>query len=125
MQNYKNSLHSPNALIKRNLIKLTSLNILNLKYRFKIMLFILIPASLIFSTCNKDDENGGMTEIESITSRLVKDINPDSLESSVVWLQGMGTRFALANNHRDIAVKIRNRFERLEFDNCSIDSFMQ
>ena len=128
MQNYKNSLHSLNALIKRNLIKIASLSIRipenKNKVRLIFILFIIIPASLIVSTCSKDEENRDRELKEALTTRLIKDINADSLQSVVQWLQGMGTRFALADNHRDVAVNIKNRFIRLGYNDCRLDSFM-
>jgi Zn-dependent M28 family amino/carboxypeptidase len=36
----------------------------------------------------------------------------------------MGTRFALAGNHRSVAVRIRNRFAGLGYTDVSLDSFL-
>jgi hypothetical protein len=39
-------------------------------------------------------------------------------------MQDMGTRFALADNHRDVAMKIKNRFIMIGYADAVIDSFM-
>jgi Zn-dependent M28 family amino/carboxypeptidase len=38
-------------------------------------------------------------------------------------MQDMGTRFALAGNHRDIAIRIRNRFTGMGYNDVRLDSF--
>jgi len=120
MQNYKNSLHSLNTPIKRNEShpdqKIMKIN------RFHIFLFIIIPVSIIGSTCNKD-ENDSLSENERLTTRFNEEINADSLRSYVTWLQDIGTRFALADNHRDVALRIKQRYSDLGFSDCRLDSF--
>jgi Zn-dependent M28 family amino/carboxypeptidase len=41
-----------------------------------------------------------------------------------MWLQQMGTRFALAGNHRDVAMKIRQKYIDIGYADCRLDSFM-
>ena len=74
------------------------------KFSFLPVLVILLAALL--AGCQKEPE---MTK-EEFVSYLTAQVSSDNLESSVRWLEGMGTRFALAENRRDVAVKIRNRF---------------
>ncbi|MBK8883221.1 MAG: M20/M25/M40 family metallo-hydrolase [Bacteroidales bacterium] len=87
-----------------------------------VLLFIL-GITLFLVTCTKDD---GSEEIEweSITRKLTNDISADSLQSYVSWLEGMGTRFTLADNHRDVALQIQKKFKMLGYSNCRLDSFM-
>lgn len=85
----------------------------------------LFPALLVISLaaflagCQKEPE---MTREEFI-SYLSGEVSSDNLESSVRWLEGMGTRFALAENRRDVAVKIRDRFISMGYYGASLDSF--
>lgn len=81
------------------------------------VLVILLAAFL--TGCQKEPE---MTREEFI-SYLTTQVSSDNLESSVRWLEGMGTRFALAENRRDVAVKIRNRFISMGYFGASLDSF--
>ena len=76
--------------------------------------------SLIFTFCRKDDENEGK-EAEIIS--MLKEINADSIKAHVTWLEAMGTRFALADNHRSVALRIRNKFIGMGYANASLDSF--
>jgi|WetSurMetagenome_2_1015567.scaffolds.fasta_scaffold00160_15 hypothetical protein len=87
--------------------------------------FILILTTLIlFVTGCKKDEESGQEKKERITQELNDQINADTLNSIVVWLENMGTRFALADNHRNVALKIRKRFISMGYENTRIDSFM-
>lgn len=85
----------------------------------------LFPALLVMSLaaflagCQKEPE---MTR-EEFVSYLADQVSSDNLESSVRWLEGMGTRFALAENRRDVVVKIRNRFISMGYYGASLDSF--
>jgi hypothetical protein len=93
------------------------------KYRRLIFIVSIILISILVSTCKKDEE----TEVER-KERFINEINSeisaDSLRSVVSWLQGMGTRFALADNRRVVAMNIKKRFERLGYSDCRLDSFM-
>jgi len=74
----------------------------------------------IIVSCNKYDElSFEEQQIDNITSA----INSDSLEAQVTWLQNMGTRFAFANNHKDVAQKIKGRFLRMGYTDAKLDSF--
>ena len=61
---------------------------------------------------------------DSITLVLNSTMNADSIEKTVVWLQEMGTRFALAPNSREVALKIRNKFIKMGYIDSRLDSFM-
>jgi bacterial leucyl aminopeptidase len=94
------------------------------KYKFIIKTVIFI-AVIIFITasCSKEEVPGKLSKDELINS-LKDDISADTLKSLVTWMQGLGTRFALASNHRDIAVKIKNRFIRIGYPETILDSFL-
>lgn len=55
---------------------------------------------------------------------IIDEVSADSLKSDVIWLQNMGTRFALAQNHRNVAVQIRDRFRRMGYASAELDSFI-
>ncbi|MDM8002299.1 MAG: M20/M25/M40 family metallo-hydrolase [Bacteroidota bacterium] len=80
---------------------------------------LVISLAVFLSGCQKEPE---MTR-EEFVSYLSGQVSADNLESSVRWLEGMGTRFALAENRRDVAVKIRNRFISMGYYGASLDSF--
>ena len=95
-----------------------------MKNNYTIALILLLTSSIaLFTACSRD-EDPDLVRKEVITRMLNDDIKCDSLEAYVAWMQGMGTRFALADNHRDIAVKIRDMFIRVGYDNARLDSFM-
>ncbi|MBN1386967.1 MAG: Zn-dependent exopeptidase M28 [Bacteroidales bacterium] len=87
------------------------------KHLFPVMAFLIILAS-----CAKEET---LEEIrESITLDLIQDINADSLESYVTWMQNMGTRFCLSDNRRKVAVDIRDKFRSFGYTTAYLDSFL-
>jgi hypothetical protein len=86
-----------------------------------ILLFLSV-ASLLLTTCGKDEDSEELRK-ESITINLNEDINADSLRSVVTWFQDKGTRFALSGNHRALAQSIMLRFKMMGYANTRIDSF--
>jgi bacterial leucyl aminopeptidase len=89
------------------------------------ILNILILTGLIFtlSKCTKYEDPEKLRK-EAVTIQLNSEISADSLKSFVSWMQGMGTRFALSDNHRDVALKIKRRFIGMGYSDTRIDSFM-
>lgn len=59
-----------------------------------------------------------------MTLDLIEDVNADSLESYVTWMQNMGTRFCLSDNRREVAVKIRDKFRSFGYAAAYLDSFL-
>jgi hypothetical protein len=86
-------------------------------------IFIIAVLLTTLNTSCKREELTNEERKEIITRQLNDAISSDTLESIVTWLQNMGTRFALADNHRNVAVKIRNRFRRMGYSDARIDSF--
>lgn len=80
---------------------------------------LVISLAAAFAGCQKEPE---ITR-EEYVSYLADHISSDNLESSVRWLEGMGTRFALADNRRDVAEQIRKRFVSLGYGSAALDSF--
>lgn len=86
-------------------------------------LLIILGLTLLIVTCTRDEDSEAVLR-ESLTRKLTEDINADSLESYVTWMEGMGTRFALADNHRDVAMAILMKFKTLGYSNTRLDSFL-
>jgi len=87
-----------------------------------ITVLLMLGITLFIVTCTKDeDQEAG--DRESITRQLTGEINADSLQAYVVWLENMGTRFALADNHRDVAVEIVRRYKSIGYSDTRLDSF--
>lgn len=89
------------------------------------MLFILAAFSMftvLLTDCRKDDDDRQAARETTVRSML-DEIRIDSLESYVGWLEGMGTRFALAENHRSVAMSIKNKFISFGYSDARLDSF--
>lgn len=86
-----------------------------------ILYTFLVITALLFHGCKKIEEE--QSEKVLATTMLTDDINADSLKSHIEWLESMGTRFALAENRRSVAVMIRNRFISYGYTDARLDSF--
>ena len=89
----------------------------------KPVFFLLLILSIMFLTteCTKDDTE--KERKEALIQDMLDEISADSLEADVTWFQDMGTRFTLTDNHRSVAVKIRNRFRSIGYPEARLDSF--
>jgi len=85
---------------------------------FSALLFVTV---LIIPGCTKEDSED--KKKEELIFSILDDIKADSLEADVTWLQNIGTRFALADNHRNVAVKIKKKFIQMGYSNTRLDSF--
>jgi hypothetical protein len=82
---------------------------------YSVLIFILIA-----SGCTKPDKE----EIkEQYISGIVNEINADSLLNYVTLMQNMTTRFMLADNHRQVAVRLKNKFIQIGYVDTKLDSF--
>jgi hypothetical protein len=84
--------------------------------------FIAVLLTSLNTGCKREELTNEERK-EIITRQLADAISSDTLESIVTWLQNAGTRFALADNHRNVALKIRNRFRMMGYSDTRIDSF--
>ena len=64
-----------------------------------------------------------LTKKAAVLAAVKPKQNADSIKKNVQWLEGMGTRFALANNRKEIAISIKNKFLEYGMSNTTIDSF--
>ncbi len=94
---------------------------MKIKSSSKQILFLILLV-IVTATCSKEEDSEKIRK-EKITSSLNSDISADTLESFVLWMQNMGTRFALSDNHRDVAVKIKKRFINMGYPDARLDSF--
>lgn len=78
---------------------------------------------LVLTMCQKDEGDNVTERKEAFIKEVLDDIKADSLEAHLNWLQAMGTRFALAENHRDVAIRIRNKFRGMGYADAELDSF--
>jgi len=93
-----------------------------MKYSRSILTMLLIAATITVTSCTKDKEPV-KSQKELTTLALTAEVSADSLEKYVKWMEGMGTRWALADNHREVAVKIKNKFIQLGYPDTKLDSF--
>lgn len=63
------------------------------------------------------------TENDSLISALTFQVNADSIESYISFLESMGTRFLIAPNRKEVADAIADKFLELGADRVRIDSF--
>lgn len=85
----------------------------NLSVLSVVLIFIGLTA------CQKDPDELREARVQD----LISEVKADSLKSYVRWLEGMGTRFALADNHREVAEQIRDRFVSFGYPSARLDSF--
>ncbi len=65
----------------------------------------------------------GNPTIDSLVAVYVQYVNPDSIQSYQQSLEDFGTRFCLAENRREVAVWIKNKFISFGYENTRLDSF--
>lgn len=60
---------------------------------------------------------------DSTISEMVNQVNVDSVENYIRFLEDMGTRFMIAPNRKEVAEAIEGKFNALGIENTRIDSF--
>lgn len=79
--------------------------------------YILLIA--IFFSCKKENE---LSPEKAFTLGFLNEISAENIKNTMGWLQGMNTRFAIADNHREVSQKIKNKFIALGYE-VEVDSF--
>jgi len=64
------------------------------------------------------------SQSDSIISAYLTQVNSDSVESYIRFLEDKGTRFMIAPNRKEVAESIKNKFLLLGADDARIDSFL-
>jgi leucyl aminopeptidase len=93
-----------------------------MKFTRKIFIIIIV-SGIIFSVSGCKKEDSEKIRKEALVHALIDDINSDSLEANVVWMQNFGTRFSLADSRKSVAERIKKRFVKMGFANAELDSF--
>jgi len=60
---------------------------------------------------------------DSIINEALALISADSVQDQLQWLQDMGTRFMMAENHKEVGEHIKARFESFGMTEVKLDSF--
>lgn len=89
------------------------------QYFSKGLLLILMITMISNSTAQQP----GFQRSDSLISAYLDEINADSVESYMQFLQDKGTRFLIAPNRKAVAESIRDKFIALGADDARIDSF--
>jgi Zn-dependent M28 family amino/carboxypeptidase len=83
------------------------------------VIILSLAVLILFHSCTGEKEDPK----ESLSAMLVKEIKADSLEAYVKWMEGMGTRFALAPNRKTVATALMNKFKSFGYSDTKLDSF--
>jgi bacterial leucyl aminopeptidase len=89
----------------------------------KLCLAVVILFALVSIISCRKDTTPAKPEKEILTEELINEINADSILALITWFQDMGTRFALSDTRKSVALKIKNRFIRLGYTDTELDSF--
>ena len=84
---------------------------------------VIIYSSSLSAQVGNYSNSQFIPENDSIIAQALSLINPDSVESQLQWLQNMGTRFLMAENHRYVAESIKARYESYGMTEVMLDSF--
>lgn len=72
---------------------------------------------------DEDDEDEAFEDEASYITDFISNINSDSIKSTVEWLEQMGSRYAMNDNRKELALKIVKKLVNYGYTNASIDSF--
>jgi hypothetical protein len=61
---------------------------------------------------------------ESVLDQAVQELNQDSIESYMRALENFGTRYAFADNRKEVALWIKNKFESFGYTDVFLDSLV-
>lgn len=88
----------------------------------KLFFLPLIVLFISAGSCTKKETLAEFKEV--LIQELTEDISADSLHSYVKWMEDMGTRFCLADNRREVAAAIRDKFISFGYESAQLDSFL-
>lgn len=96
----------------------------NLTVKSTLKYIVAVAIFSVFVSCSKDDDNlDPKSKPDPAISQAVSRIKADSIAATIGMLEGLGTRFALADNRRQVALAIMNKFKGYGYSNARIDSF--
>jgi len=88
----------------------------------KYIILITLLTAFIGQTQIKAQTNRNLST-DSLINSFIAQINADSLQSYMQDLENFGTRFLLANNRRDVALWIKDKFISFGYSDVRLDSF--
>ncbi len=94
----------------------------------RIFLSGLIALALFLNSCSKDENDSPAIVIPELTfnseiALIINNICEDSIQKYVEALENMDTRYALADNRRDVAMSILGKFASFGYTDIKLDSF--
>lgn len=93
------------------------------KWKICFSSFCFIALVVILNSCSKDDTSSSGITFEPRIAAIAQEISEDSIQKYVQTLEDMGTRYALADNRRDVAMAILRKFESFGYTDVKLDSF--
>jgi len=94
------------------------------KWKIQCITFCFIVVMLFLNSCSKEDTGSSTITFEPRIASIAQNVCEDSIQKYVQTLEDMGTRFALADNRRDVAMSILEKFESIGYTNVKLDSFL-
>lgn len=94
--------------------------------KFSCYFIIIISAICFIFTSNIARANHPLkfSHPDSLINQYLNQVNTDSVEAYIQFLQDMDTRFLIAPNRKDIALAIQQKFYDLGVEHVRIDSFL-
>jgi len=94
------------------------------KWKIQCITFCFIVVMLFLNSCSKEDTGSSTITFEPRIASIAQNICEDSIQKYVQTLEDMGTRFALADNRRDVAMSILEKFKSFGYTDVKLDSFL-
>jgi hypothetical protein len=85
----------------------------NIYFFLNILLILLVSNSV-----------NGQSKGQDILTEISEEVNQDSLSSYILSMQNLGTRYALADNRKEVALWIKQKFESFGYQDVILDSFL-
>lgn len=100
------------------------MRLVDFQNRLTIKGFIALAILSVAVSCSKEDETITLdSKPDPVIAQLIGNIKADSIAATISMLEGLTTRFALADNRRDVAMAIVNKFKSYGYTNARLDSF--
>ncbi|PLX15216.1 MAG: hypothetical protein C0599_17055, partial [Salinivirgaceae bacterium] len=84
---------------------------------------IFYPLFLLSFLLGISNQSSAQQKTVDLLSEISAEVNQDSLSSYILSLQNLKTRYALADNRKEVALWIKQKFESFGYQNVKLDSF--
>lgn len=84
---------------------------------------LFLPAAILLTFASGIKAQGQSDGINPTIAFYISKVEPDSIQAYMQGLEDLGTRFCLADNRRDVAIWIMNKFIDLGYPDTYLDSF--